>query len=132
MSTKEQDFKQRFATLLLDLQKDGTKNSEIMWVLGTLAAELASDLQSTSWSGAKGKMNVAIYDQLLKKFQQRGDEHYRAGRHNEAYAIQVLSYSLIARTQSSDPQMREGEALIDAVIDRAAALHSNVKQARQQ
>jgi hypothetical protein len=132
MTTKEQDFKQRFATLLADLQKDGTKDSEIMWVLGTLAAELAGDLKSTSWSGAKGKMNVAIYDQLLKKFQQRGDEHYRAGRHNEAYAIQVLSYSLIARTQTGDPQMQEGEALIDAVIDRAAALYSNVKQARQQ
>jgi len=132
MTTKEQDFKQRFATLLQDLQQDGTKDREIMWVLGTLAAELANDLQSKTWSGAKAKMNVAIYDQLLKKFQQRGDDHYRAGRQNEAYAIQVLSYSLIARTQTSDPQMAEGEALIDAVIDRAAAMYSQVKQANTQ
>ena len=132
MTTKEQDFKQRFATLLRDLQTDGTKDSEIMWVLGTLAAELARDLQSTTWSGAKNKMNAAIYNQLLKKFEERGNEHYRAGRHNEAYAIQVLSYSLIARTQAADPQMKEGEALIDEVIDRAAILYSKVKQARTQ
>ena len=132
MTTKEQDFKQRFATLLQDLHQNGTKDRDIMWVLGTLAAELANDLQSTTWSAAKSRMNVAIYDQLLKKFQQRGDEHYRAGRHNEAYAIQVLSYSLIARTQTSDPQMAEGETLIDEVIDRAAALYSTVKQTRTQ
>ena len=45
MTTKQQDFKQRFATLLRDLQQDGTKDPEIIWVLGTLAAELANDLK---------------------------------------------------------------------------------------
>jgi hypothetical protein len=130
MTTKEQDFKQRFATLLRDLQQDGVKDAEIMWVLGTLASELAKDLQSKSWSGAKTKMNVAIYDQLLRKFQERGNEHHRAGRQNEAYAIQVLSYSLIARTQTQDPQMVEGEALLDQVIDRAAAAYQQAKQVK--
>jgi hypothetical protein len=132
MTTKEEDFKRRFATLLQDLQQIGTKDPETMWVLGTLAAELAKDLQSSTWSDAKAKMNVAIYDQLLKKFQERGEDHYRAGRQNEAYAIQVLSYSLIARTQTRDPQMAEGETLIDAVIDRAATMYSQVKQANTQ
>ena len=128
MTTKQQDFKQRFATLLRDLQQDGTKDPEIIWVLGTLAAELANDLKATSWSAAKSVMTVPIYDQLLKKFQERGDAHYREGRQNEAYAIQVLAYSLIARTQTRDPQMAEGEVLIDEVIDRACAVYRKVKQ----
>ena len=77
MTTKEEDFKRRFATLLQDLQQTGTKDTETMWVLGTLAAELAKDLQSSTWSGAKAKMNVAIYDQLLKKFQEWKEEEKR-------------------------------------------------------
>ncbi|MDB5473736.1 MAG: hypothetical protein JWP99_1039 [Devosia sp.] len=128
--TKEQDFKQRFAVLLRDLQQDGTKDAEIMWMLGMLAAELSMELKSTSWSAAKSVITVPVYDQLLKKFQQRGEECLRAGRRNEAYAIQVLSYSLIARTQTGDPDMVQGEKLIDVVIDRAMAVYRQVKQAR--
>lgn len=130
MTTKEEDFKQRFAVLLRDLQQDGTKDRQVMWVLGTFAATLVQDLKATSWSGAKSAMNVATYDQLLKQFGESGEKHHREGRVNEAYAIQVLSYSLIARTQTADPQMAEGETLIDAVIDRACAAYLQTKQAR--
>lgn len=130
MTTKEEDFKQRFAVLLRDLQQDGTKDRQVMWVLGTFAATLAQELKATNWSGAKSAMNVSIYDQLLKKFQESGEKHHREGRADEAYAIQVLAYSLIARTQTADPQMAEGETLIDAVIDRACAVYLDVKNTR--
>jgi hypothetical protein len=130
MMTKEQDFKQRFATLLRDLQQNGVKDPEAMALLGTLAAELANDLKSSTWSAAKSVMTVSIYDQLLGKFQQRGNALYQEGRHNEAYAIQILSYSLIVRTQTRDPQMAEGEKLIDALIDRSILAYRRAKQAR--
>lgn len=119
MMTKEEDFKNRFATLMRDLQQDGTKNPQAVRAIGVLALALAKQLKSTTWSGAKSNITMPIYDQLLKQLEHSGNEHYQAGRHNEAYAIQALSYSLVARTQAGDPQMAQGEALLDAAIDRA-------------
>ena len=129
MTTKEDDFKKCFVTVLRDLQQDGTKDPQIVLAVGALAAAMAKELNSTTWSAAKRNITVPIYDQLLKKLQQSGEAHYRAGRHNEAYAIQVLSFSLIVRTQSQDGQMVGGEALIDQAIDRALAAYQQTPKA---
>lgn len=128
MITKEEDFKNRFAVVMRDLQQDGTKDPQITLAMGVLALCLVQELESTTWSAAKSKITPPVYDRLLGKMLLSGEEHYRAGRLNEAYATQVLSFSLVARTQSQDPQMRQGEALIDMAIDRALAVYQQAVQ----
>lgn len=121
--TKEQDFKQRFATVLQDLQQDGSNDGPTMYLLGSLASDLSADLKSKTWSDAKKVITPALYDQLLKKFEHEGNEHHAAGRGTHAYAIQALAVSLVAGTQRKDPEMREGEQLLDARINHAIALY---------
>jgi hypothetical protein len=128
--TKEEDFKQRFVAVLKDLQENGSKDSEAMWLLGSLASDLADDLKAADWSALKRGMQAQTYDTLLRTFEAQGNEHHREGRNKQAYAIQVLAVSLIARTQGADPQMAAGEALLDQIIDFTVAVYRREKAAR--
>lgn len=127
---KEQDFKIRFATVLKDFQQNGTKDPEIIWLVGTLASDIADNLKSTSWSSAKSVTDRATYNNLLKVFETRGTDHHRQGREKHAYAIQLLAVSLIAGTQRIDPDMAAGEQLLDRVIDAAVSAYRQAKQAK--
>lgn len=128
--TKEQKFKQRFAAVLKDLQENGSKDNEAMWLLGSLAADLSDDLKAVNWSAAKRGMQPQTYDTLLRTFESQGNEHHREGRGKHAYAIQTLAISLIARTQGADPQMAAGEALLDQIIDYTVAVYRREKAAK--
>jgi len=128
--TKEEEFKQRFVAVLKDLQESGSKDNEAMWLLGSLASDLADDLKAADWSAAKRGMHQQTYSTLLKTFETQGTEHHREGRAKHAYAIQALAISLIARTQGADPQMAAGEALLDQIIDYTVAVYRREKKAR--
>lgn len=128
--SKEDDFKQRFAAVLQDLQQNGSKDNETMLLLGSLASDLADNLKSTTWTGAKASMSAKTYDTLLHTFETQGNEHHQARRDKHAYVIQVLAISLIARTQRADPQMQAGEALLDQIIDYTVAVYRKTKKAR--
>jgi hypothetical protein len=128
--TKEEDFKQRFAAVLKDLQENGSKDNEAMWLLGSLASDLAGNFKAKDWSSIKRGMHAQSYDTLLRTFESQGNEHHREGRDKHAYAIQVLAVSLIARTQGADPQMAAGEALLDQIIDYTVAVYRREKAAR--
>lgn len=119
--TKEAQFKQRFISVLADLQESGLEDSEAMELIARLASDLADQLKQPSWSAAKQAMTPAIYDDLLASFQKRGNQYYQEGRGKHAYAIQLLGVSLVARTQRADADLAEGEKLMDHVIDSAVA-----------
>jgi hypothetical protein len=128
--TKEEDFKQRFVAVLKDLQENGSKDNQAMWLLGSLASDLADNFKAKDWSSAKRGMHAQSYDTLLRTFEAQGNEHHREGRDKHAYAIQVLAVSLIARTQGADPQMAAGEALLDQIVDYTVAVYRREKAAR--
>ncbi|WDR05300.1 hypothetical protein PSQ90_13535 [Devosia rhodophyticola] len=121
--TKEQDFKQRLAAILKDMQESGVKDQAAMELLGSLALDLSGNLNAVSWSQAKKLITTPTYSVLLKKFEQEGNEHYQAGREKHAYAIQALAVSLVAGTMRADSVIREGEILLDAIIDAAVAAY---------
>lgn len=121
--TKEQDFKQRFAAVLQDLQHDGASDPAAMLLLGSLATDLSHNLHATNWTQAKQAMTAKDYDALLKTMTVQGNAHHAAGRAKHAYAIQALAVSLIAHTQHADPDMVSGEHLLDGLINSAIALH---------
>lgn len=128
--TKEQDFKNRFVSVLGDLQENGIDDGETMWLLGSLASDLADDLKQPSWRAAKDNMGDDTYDAVLNTFQEQGTEHHRAGRQKQAYAIQAMAVSLVAKTQRSDPDMAAGEELIDQIIESARELYRKQRAAK--
>lgn len=120
------EFKQRFAAVLVDIQKTGAEDGETLGLIGHLANDLAKSLQQPNWSSAKKVITPQTYNDLLKVFEQRGNEYHQAGKTKHAYAIQVLAMSLIAGTMRADQQMVEGEKLLDAVIDRSVSIYQSL------
>jgi hypothetical protein len=125
-AARNAEFKHRFAAVLSDIQKSGAEDGEAMGLIGHLAADLAVSLQQQNWATAKANMTTQTYNDLLKIFEQRGNEYHQAGKAKHAYAIQALSMSLVAATLRSDPQMAEGERMLDALIDRSVAIYQNL------
>ncbi|MCR6673969.1 hypothetical protein [Devosia ginsengisoli] len=127
--TKEQDFKNRFFAVLKDLQEDGVDDGEAMWLLGRLAAGLVDDLKAPDWSAAKRDMDRETYDTLLRTFETHGNAHHQAGRTKQAYVIQAMVVSLIARAQNADPQIAAGEPLLDQVINASVVNYRRQQEA---
>ena len=127
MPTKEEDFKQRFAAVLRDLQTGGKTDPEAIWLIGSLAAALIDKTNAPSWRGLKIAMTRGAYDELLRDFEQQGNALYKHGKHKHAYAVQALAISLIARTQRADPQMQAGDELLDEIIDHTVTIYRKSK-----
>lgn len=125
-ATRNAEFKQRFIAVLGDIQKSGSQDGEAMALIGSLASDLAGTLQHQKWTTAKANMTTQTYNDLLKIFEQRGNEYHQSGKAKHAYAIQALSMSLVAATLRADPQIAEGEKMLDAVIDRSVAVYQNL------
>lgn len=127
MTTKEEEFKQRFVAVLKDLQTNGKDDVEAMWLLGSLASQIIEKAQQRSWSVFKRTLTRAMYDGLLRDFQSEGNALHQQGKGKLAYAIQILGISLIAKTQM-DEQLRAGEALLDEMIDYTITVYRKNRQ----
>jgi len=118
--SKEEEFKQRFAAVMKDLNADGRHDPEAMWVLGSIAAQIVDQAKAKSWAALRRDLARADYDKLVTTFQQKGNEFVAAGNHKAAYAVQALAMSVVSRSQT-DPQVVEGGQLLDGLVDRAIA-----------
>lgn len=116
MATKEDDFKQRFVTVLTDLEQNGKDDPEALWLIGSLACSIIDKTGDKSWTSFKRNVSPQNYDLLLADFQKEGNRQHREGDRKKAYAIQVLAVSLIASTQKSR-EMQAGEPLLDRMIE---------------
>lgn len=122
MTSKEEDFKQRFVAVMQDLREDGTRDPEAVWLLGSLAATLVDAASAKSWPALKRQLTRTDYDGLLRDFQKSGNAFHQEGKVKQAYAVQILGMSLIARTQR-DADILAGNELLDEIIDRSIAVY---------
>jgi len=123
MATKEEEFKQRFVGVMMDLQQNGKNDPEAMWLIGSLACEIVEKSGTQKWGEFKRTMAQQTYSQLLTDFQSEGNRQYAEGDQKKAYAIQVLGISLIAFTQKADPQMVAGDAILDELIEMTIGIY---------
>jgi hypothetical protein len=101
-----------------------------MLTLGHLAQGIADQLRVATWPDAKSAMNMTFVRAVLGEFGTQMDTHRRAGRINQAYAIQALSMSILARSHADDPVVAQGEQLIDTLIERAIAFYRQQRPAK--
>lgn len=128
MPTKEDELKQRLAAVLEDLRTDGGTDPETVWTIGSLAAALVDKAKASSWPALKEGLTAEAYDKLLADFQKQGNDLYQSGDVRKAYAIQALGLSLVSRTQRKDPEMRQGEMLLDSMITGALDIYRRTQQ----
>ena len=126
MSTKEQDFKERFIATVQDLESHGRKDAEAMWLVGSFAAGLIDLYRLKSWGEFKRSLPSIAYNKLLRDFEQQGNKYHREKNDKAAYAIQLLATSVVAGTQT-DRQVKAGDQLLDQAVDTAVAMYRKAK-----
>lgn len=126
MASKEEEFKQRLVVVLKDLHEAGKKDAEAMWLLGSLSAVIVDKANRKSWRTFKKNVARETYDGLLHDFQNQGNALYKQGKKKQAWAMQLLGMSLVARTQA-DPEVQAGAELLDEAIERATAFYRKNK-----
>jgi hypothetical protein len=129
MPTKEEDFKQRFAGILLDMRSSGSSDPEGMWLVGSLAARVVDEEQRPNWTAFKAHLSLETYRGLLSSFQQQGNALAKQGAQRQMFAIEVLAASLVAKTQSSDPEIASGDKILNKIIDNAISVYRSSQTA---
>lgn len=119
MPTKEEDFKQRFAGVLLDMRSAATDDPKGMWLVGSLAARIIDQAKQPDWATFKQKLSRQDWSALLATFQTQGNALAKQGARRQVFAVQVLAASLVAKTQSQDPEIISGDTLLNQIIDDA-------------
>jgi hypothetical protein len=128
MTSKQDELKQRLAAVLRDLQRDGGNDPEAVWLIGSLAATLVDKAKAKTWADLKAGMSQATYEGLVNDFQTQGNALWQAGKPKHTYAIQALSLSVVALTQRSDPVIRDGETLLDSMIEGAIGIYRKTQR----
>jgi len=121
--TRQEEFKRHLAVVIQDIQQAGQTDSETMALIGVAAVIVVDRLRQADWTSLKRSMSEANYTELLQSFDTQGNALHKAGRTKQAYAIQALATSLVARSWSADPDLAAGENLLDNVIDRTIVIH---------
>ena len=118
MTTPEQDLKNRMTTVLKDINDVGSKDPQAMWVLGSIGAQILTPTGKPSWRALRAAINDDDYKLLVNTFRDKGNEFAGKGDTKAAYAVQALSLSVVARSQT-DKAIIDGASLLDDIIDRA-------------
>ena len=129
MPTKEEDFKQRFAGVLLDMRNAAANDPEGMWLVGSLAARIIDEAKQPSWTIFKERISRADWSGLLTTFQTQGNALAKQGAQRQVFAVQVLAASMVAKTQTQDPDIVSGDKILSDIIDDAVTVFRDTQAA---
>ncbi len=127
MPTKEEDFKQRFSGILLDLTSPD--QGEDLLLIGSLAARIIGHAGSPDWPTFKASLSHGDYSSLLTTFQTQGNALAQQGQRRQVRAIEVVAVALVARTQMGDPDIASNAPLLDQIIDDAIRAYRDAQAA---
>ena len=120
----------KIAALLEDLRREGMENGEAMFLLGTAAANLVDMGKGLkSWTGFKAVLTRPDIIKLLQEIDTEGNRMLDEDKVNVAYALQIIGMS-VAASGSDNPQLQQGGALLDDVIERTLVNYRNYVQTR--
>ncbi|HET8729044.1 MAG TPA: hypothetical protein VFO41_16200 [Alphaproteobacteria bacterium] len=116
MSTKQDEFKERFVAILTNVRHGLVKDREAMSIVGERASRIVAEGNATTWKTFKARISQDAYSSVLRQLELEGNHLHTQKKLKQAYAAQLLATSLVAATQK-DKQVREGTKLLDDLID---------------
>ena len=66
---------------------------------------------------------------LLTTFQNQGNALAKQGARRQVFAVEVLAASLVAKTQTNDPELVTGDSMLNDLIDSAIAVFRQASSA---
>ena len=109
-------FKHRFIMVMSDMGENVHKDSETLFLIGSLAGALVEKAKKATWAKTKAALSPKAYDQLLNSFRDRANQLAAQGNTKAAYAAEILALSLIAPHMRDDEHIASGNDLLDNMI----------------
>ncbi|SEQ03833.1 hypothetical protein SAMN05428969_1655 [Devosia sp. YR412] len=120
----------KITTLLDDLRREGAENGEAMFLLGAAAANLVDMGKGlNSWADFKAAVTREDIIKLLQQIDAEGNRMLDEDKVNYAYALQIIGMSLAA-LGSDYPQLQQGGALLDDIIETTHTNYRNYVQSQ--
>jgi hypothetical protein len=122
MATQEQVemVRRKIADLLKNLRSARTSDGETMFIIGLLAGRILIDAKQPHWAQMKRRLSAAEYDQILLTAQNQGNDLFRAKDMRAAFALDVVTTSIVG-SRFTDEHITQGVELLDDTIERAIA-----------
>lgn len=125
-SQTENVFKAQLLDLLKDIRENTGSDPRTAVLIGSAAAKLLDDTETTDWSTFKNRLSKEAYDELLKSCDDDISRLKAKGEDTIAYAVQAIAMSVIA-SRMTDPSTATGNELLDAVINRNIEIFREAK-----
>ena len=108
----------KITKVLGDLQEQGARDGEAMFMLGAGADYLCTSADAASWSDLKSKLSATETLGLLAQVDAEGQAAVARDQIKHAYALQILGLS-VAAIDAQRPDTRAATRLIDDLIASA-------------
>ena len=113
------EFAAQFHGVIDDLDRNGRRDNETMWLLGSLAARLVREARADNWTDLKLKIAPDSLEELVETLDQQAAGYQADGKTKPAYVARLLGISLVAG-RLPDPVLKQRDQLLNNFIDTAA------------
>ncbi len=124
----ETAFIARYHELVDDLDRNGRRDGELMWLLGGLVARFVTRSGADNWSHLKRIVDPDTLRDLVGTLETHAATYDGDGKPKAAYVARLLGISLVAG-RLSDGRLRDRDDKLDAFIDTAAVVFAENRSA---
>ncbi|MCF6344229.1 MAG: hypothetical protein L3J15_06090 [Devosiaceae bacterium] len=121
----EKNIQATLFTVLKDLNESGSKDSEAMWLIGSLATKMIEDSKAKDWPELKLTISPKGFDLTISELQKQIIELQASGKKKAAYAMQAIAVSLTSE-RIKDEDTVQGNELLNQLIANAIAYFNQV------
>ncbi len=121
----EKNIRAMLFTVLKDLNESGAKDSEAMWLIGSLATKMIEDSKVKNWPELKLTISPKGFDLTINELQKQIIELQASGKKKAAYAMQAIAVSLTSE-RIKDEDTVQGNELLNQLIANAIAYFNQV------
>ena len=117
--TEAADFIATFHAVVDELDKTARRDTETMWLLGSLAARLVKEARADNWTDLKLRIGRTSLQELVETLDSQAGTLEAGGKTKAVYVARLLGISLVAGTLP-DPLVKRRDQLLNNFIDTAA------------
>lgn len=123
------EFASQFHRLVDELDRNGRRDTQIMLLLGSLAARLIREAGADNWTDLKLRISDRSLKEVVETLDAQAAGYVAEGRTKPAYVARLLGISLAAG-RLADPDLLRRDQMLNSFIDAAADVVIEARKGR--
>lgn len=123
------EFATQFHRLVDELDRNGRRDTQVMLLLGSLAARLIREAGADNWTDLKLRISERSLKEVVETLDAQAASYAAEGRSKPAYVARLLGISLVAG-RLADPDLLRRDQMLNSFIDAAADVVIEARKGR--